>query len=99
MLLASSAQPPSPGLALEKAPSQRRRLSSPRRRFPQPRFHSRSGSERAQIVGDQISNSFVKSRRTFEVGKHEGETRNFEPLIHIERIGAINVSECLVGQK
>ena len=52
-----------------------------------------------QIVGDQITNSLVEFRRTFEVGKQKGETRNLEPLIHVERVGAMNVAECLVSQK
>ena len=52
-----------------------------------------------QIVRGQISNSFVEFCRTFEIGKQKGETRNLKPLIHIECIGAMNIAECLVGQK
>src|SRR5438034_10127111 len=47
LLLASSAPPPLLGLASGTSPSLRRRLSLPQRHFPQPRFHSRSGSARA----------------------------------------------------
>src|SRR5205823_2327631 len=50
-----------------------------------------------QIVGSQISNSFVKFRRPLEVGKQKGETGNFEPLIHVQRIGTINITEGLIG--
>src|SRR5207248_4050079 len=47
LLLASSAQLPSLGLASGRSPSRRRRLFLPQRRFPPRRFHSRYGSGRA----------------------------------------------------
>ena len=51
-----------------------------------------------QIEGDQIADPLVKLRRAFEVGEQEGQAGDLEPLLDVDRVGPVDVSEDLVGQ-
>ena len=46
-----------------------------------------------QIVSDEIADALIERRRALEVGEQEGQARDLEPLIDVERIGAIDVAE------
>src|SRR5207248_10752473 len=52
-----------------------------------------------QIKRDEIPHLFMKLRRTFQMGKEEGEARDLEPLVDGEGIGAINITESLIGEE
>ena len=52
-----------------------------------------------QIVGDEIADALVERGRALEVGEQEGQAGDLEPLIDVERVGAIDVAEGLVGEK
>ena len=52
-----------------------------------------------QIEGDEIADPLVKLGRALEVGEQEGEAGDLEALIDVERVGAVDVAESLVGQQ
>src|SRR5690242_8339404 len=52
-----------------------------------------------EIVGDEVSDSLVELGRPLEVGEEEGEAGDLQPLIDVERVGAIEVAERLIGEK
>ena len=52
-----------------------------------------------QIVGDDVADPLVKLGRALEVGEQERQARDLQPLIDVERVGAIDVAERLVGQQ
>ena len=51
-----------------------------------------------QIVGDEIADPLVKRGRAFEVGEQKSQADDLEPLVDVERVGAIDVAEGLVGE-
>src|SRR4029077_10975089 len=52
-----------------------------------------------EIIGDKVSDSVVELGRTFEIGEQERQAGQFQALIDVKRIGAVNVAEYLVGQQ
>ena len=52
-----------------------------------------------EIEGDEIADPFVELGRTLEIGEQEGQARDLQPLISVERVGAVDVAESLVGQQ
>ena len=51
------------------------------------------------VEGDQIADPLVEFRRALKVGEQEGEAGDFQPLVNVERVGAIDVAKGLVGQQ
>ena len=51
-----------------------------------------------EIIGNQITDTVVELGRAFEVGEQEGKAGDLEPLLRIERVGAVQVAENLVGE-
>ena len=51
------------------------------------------------IEGGQVADTFVKFGRASEVGEQEGQAGDLQPLVDIERVGAVEVAERLVGQQ
>jgi hypothetical protein len=52
-----------------------------------------------EIVSHEIADPIVKFGGALQIGEQEGQTGDFQSLIDVERLGAINIAECLVGQK
>ena len=52
-----------------------------------------------QIEGDEIANPLVELGRAFEVGEQERQAGDLQPLVDVERVGAVDVAESLVGQE
>ena len=52
-----------------------------------------------QIVGDDVADPLVELGRAFEVGEQERQAGDLQPLIDVERVGAIDVAERLVGEQ
>ncbi len=52
-----------------------------------------------QVVGGEIADALVERGRALEVGEQEGEAEDFQPLIDVERFGAEEVAEGLVGEE
>ena len=49
------------------------------------------------VEGDQVADPLVEFRRALKVGEQEGEAGDFQPLVNVERVGAIDVAKGLVG--
>src|SRR6266481_4394748 len=49
-----------------------------------------------EVICDQVADAFVKLGGALEIGEQEREAGDVEALIEVERIGAIDVVECLV---
>ena len=52
-----------------------------------------------EIVGDDVADPLVERGRALEVGEQERQARDLQPLIDVERVGAIDVAERLVGEQ
>ena len=52
-----------------------------------------------KLEGGDIADAIVKLSRAFQIGEQKGQAGELEPLIDVERIGAIDVAEDLVGQQ
>src|SRR5438128_535528 len=52
-----------------------------------------------EIIGDKVANTLVELGRAFQVGEEEGEAGDLQALIDVERVGAIDVSEGLIGEE
>ena len=52
-----------------------------------------------QVEGDQVADPLVELGRALEVGEQEGEAGDLQPLVDVERVGAVDVAEGLVGQQ
>ena len=52
-----------------------------------------------QVEGDQVADPLVELGRALEVGEQEGEAGDLEPLVDVERVGAVDVAEGLVGEQ
>ena len=52
-----------------------------------------------EVVGDEIADPLVELGRALEVGEQEGEAGDLQPLIDVERVGAVDVAEGLVGEQ
>ena len=52
-----------------------------------------------QVEGDEIADPLVELGRALEVGEQEGEAGDLQPLVDVERVGAIDVAEGLVGEQ
>ena len=52
-----------------------------------------------EVIRDQVADAFVKLGGALEIGEQEREAGDVEALIDVERIGAIEVMECLIGEQ
>ncbi len=52
-----------------------------------------------QIVGHDVADPVVELGRALEVGEQERQARDLQPLVDVERVGAIDVAERLVGEQ
>jgi hypothetical protein len=52
-----------------------------------------------QVERHQVADALVEPGRALEVGEQEGEAGDLEPLVDVERVGAIDVAERLVGEQ
>ena len=52
-----------------------------------------------ELVSGDIADAIVKLGRAFQVGEQKSQAGELKPLIDVERVGAIEVAEDLVGQK
>jgi hypothetical protein len=51
-----------------------------------------------QIEGCEIADTFVKRRRTLEIGEQESQRGDLQTLVDIEIVGLVDVAECLVAE-
>ena len=51
------------------------------------------------VEGDEVADPLVQLGRAFEVGEQKSQAGNVEPLIDVDRVGAVDVAEGLVGQE
>ncbi|MNL46493.1 hypothetical protein D3C87_1692110 [compost metagenome] len=52
-----------------------------------------------QVEGGEIADALVKLGRAAQVGEQECEAGDLQTLVDVDRIGAIDVAECLVGEQ
>ena len=52
-----------------------------------------------EIEGDEVADPLVELGRAAEVGEQEGQAGDLQPLVDVERIGAVEVAERLVGEQ
>ena len=52
-----------------------------------------------QVEGHQVADPLVELGRALQVGEQEGEAGDLQALVDVERVGAIDVAEGLVGQQ
>ncbi len=52
-----------------------------------------------QVEGDEVPHPLVELGRAAQIGEEEGEAGDLQPLIHVERVGAIDVAKGLVGEQ
>ena len=52
-----------------------------------------------QIEGDEVPDPLVERGRAAQVGEEEGQAGDLQPLVDVERVGAVDVAERLVGEK
>ena len=52
-----------------------------------------------QVIRHKVADPLIKRGRALEVGEQEREARDLEPLVHVERIGAIDVAKRLVREQ
>ena len=52
-----------------------------------------------QVEGDQVADPLVKLGRALEIGEQERQAGDLQPLVDVERVGAIDVAERLVGEQ
>lgn len=52
-----------------------------------------------QVEGREVADALVEFRRAAQVGEEESKAGDLQPLVHIERVGAVDVAESLVGEQ
>jgi hypothetical protein len=52
-----------------------------------------------EVIGHEIADALVELGRALEIGEQEREAGDLEALIDVERIGAVDVAEGLVGEE
>ena len=52
-----------------------------------------------QVEGRQVADAVVELGRALEVGEQEGEAGDLEALVDVQRVGAVDVAERLVGEQ
>lgn len=52
-----------------------------------------------QIEGSEIANALVKFGRASEVREEEGQAGDFQSLIHVERVGLVDIPKRLIRQE
>ena len=52
-----------------------------------------------EVEGDEVADPLVEFGRAAQVGEQEGQAGDLEPLVHVQRIGAVEVAEGLVGEQ
>src|SRR6476469_10060300 len=51
------------------------------------------------VIRNEIANALVEFSRTFQVGEQERQAGDLQPLVHVKRVGAIDIAERLVGEE
>ena len=52
-----------------------------------------------EVEGDEIPYPLVELGRAAQVGEEEGQAGDLQPLVDVERVGAVDVAEGLVGEQ
>ncbi len=52
-----------------------------------------------EVEGRQVADPLVKLGRTSQIGEQEGQAGDLEPLVDIDRVGAVDVAKHLVCQQ
>src|ERR671912_370973 len=52
-----------------------------------------------EVEGRKVADALVELGRALEVGEQEGEARDLEALVDVERIGPVEIAEALVGEE
>ena len=51
------------------------------------------------VVGNQVADALVEIGGPLQIGEQEGKARDLEPLVDVERVGAVDVAKRLVGEQ
>ena len=54
---------------------------------------------RTRSIGHEIADAFVELRRAPQIREQEGEAGDLQALIDVQRFGAIEIAEGLVGEQ
>jgi hypothetical protein len=60
-------------------------------------FQQRTEMRADQIEGGEIADPLIQRRRSLQIGEQECQGRYLQPLVDIEIVGLVDVSEGLVG--
>src|SRR5262249_28644097 len=52
-----------------------------------------------EVIGDEVTDTIVKFRRPFEIREQKRQAGQLQALIDVERVGAIDVAEYLIGKQ